>query len=63
MKKKIKGVGVNLDSPDIASVKTVAQLKKLDMFSHLSDVEQSDAIKELAKELGLKEKPSPPVEN
>lgn len=47
MQKIIKGVGVQLDHPDVAKCKTVSDVEALDIFSHLNDSEKEAASQEL----------------
>lgn len=44
---EILGVGVNLDHPDVKDAESITDLKKLDLFSHLSEDQQAVAYKEL----------------
>lgn len=47
----IRGVGVNTNSSAIKDAKTVEDLKKTELFSHLSEKDQEDAYSELAQQV------------
>lgn len=49
---KIAGSDINIDHADIKR-KNIQDLKKLDIFSHLSKEEQEKAYEELAKEANI----------
>lgn len=50
---KIKGVDINLDSKELLEAATVEDIRKLEIFSHLSEEEREEAENELASELGI----------
>lgn len=52
-KLEIAGVRVNLAGIDTDKVKTLDDVKALDVFSHLEGKAKSDAEKELATKLGI----------
>lgn len=49
---EIFGVGVQLNSPDIMAAKDLDDLKKLEIFSHLSEAEQQEAYSKLLESKG-----------
>lgn len=50
-RKLIFDVGVQLDSPAVKACKTEDDVKKLDLFSHLSKKDQDEAAKQVLKAL------------
>ena len=61
---EIAGVRINVGKIDTEKVKTLDDVKALDIFSHLEGKEKADAEKELAGKLGIKIKgqPEPPAQ-
>lgn len=55
----IAGYGIEITHPDIQKCRSIADLKKLNIFTGGNE----DAYKELAKELGLKVKPDKQTED
>lgn len=51
MRVLIQKVGVNLDSPDLKGKTTVEDLKKLEIFSHLTEKKQEESYAELLEKL------------
>jgi len=50
-RKLISGVGVEIDA--FKDCKTIEEIKKSEIFSHLSSKEQENAYNELAQEIGV----------
>ncbi len=45
----IKKAGVNINAPAIKDAKTEEDLRKLNLFSHLTEKDQDEAYKDLAE--------------
>ena len=58
MNKTVHGVNVDLSHPDIKGAKTVADLKKLELYSHLPADQQKEAYEDLLKAISEAGKPA-----
>lgn len=49
----INGVGVNIDSKDIQNCKSLEDIEKLDLFSHMNNEDKAISEQGLFEKLGL----------
>ncbi len=51
----VAGVGVNIGSEEVASAKSIEDLQKLDIFSHLKEKDQTVAYTELLAKIPVQQ--------